>query len=47
MKRHKIKTSLLRNRELQFCTTVNFEKEHFRNEETEGVMTDNVMDFHD
>ena len=38
---------MLRNRELQFWTTVNFEIEYFLNEETEGVFTDTVMDFHD
>ena len=30
----------LRNRKLQFWTTVNFEIEYFLNEETEGVFTD-------
>ena len=36
-----------RNRELQFCTTVNFEVKYFLNEETEGVLTDTVIYFYD
>ena len=47
MKRHKTILPMLRNRELQFRTTVNFEIEYFLNEETEGVLTDTVIDFHD
>ena len=47
MKRHKTILHMLRNRELQFRITVNFEIEYFLNEETEGVLTDTVMDFHD
>ena len=31
---------MLRNRELQFWTTVNFEVEYFLNEETVDVLTD-------
>ena len=38
---------MLRNRELQFWTTVNFEVEYFLNEETEGVLTDTVIYFYD
>ena len=41
---------MLRSRELQFWTTVNFEIEYFLNEETEGALTDTddpVMEFHD
>ena len=41
-RRHKIKLPMLRTRELQFRTTVNFEVEYFLNEETEGVLTDTV-----
>ena len=33
----------LRNRELQFWTTVNFEVEYFINEETEDVLNDTVI----
>ena len=47
MKRHKIILPMLRNGELQFWTAVNFEIKYFLNEETEGVLTDTVMDFHD
>ena len=47
MKRHKIIVPMLRNRDLQFWTTVNFEIEYILNEETGGVLTDTVMDFHD
>ena len=47
MKRHKFIFPMLRNSGLQFLTTVNFEIEYFLNEETEGVLTDTVMDFHD
>ena len=36
---------MLRNRELQFWTTVNFEVEYFLNGETEGVLTDTVIYF--
>ena len=46
MKRHKIVLPMLRNRKLQFWTTVNFEIEYFLNEETEGALTDTVMDSH-
>ena len=38
---------MLRNRELQFWTTVNFEVEYFLNEETEGVLTVAVIYFYD
>ena len=47
MKRHKFILPMLRNRDLQFWTTVNFEIEYFLNEKTEGVLTDTVMDFYD
>ena len=47
MKRHKIILLMLRNRDLQFWTTVNFEIEYFLNEETESVLGDPVMNFHD
>ena len=30
-----------------FLTTVNFEKEYFLNKETDGVLTDTQMNFHD
>ena len=35
MKRHKIKLPMLRNGELKFWATVNFEVEYFLNDETE------------
>ena len=44
MKRHKIIFPMLRNRELKFWTTVNFEIEYFLNEETEGILTDTYCD---
>ena len=44
MKRHKIILPMLRNRELKFWTTVNFEIEYFLNEETEGILTDTYCD---
>ena len=44
---HKIILPMLKNRELQFWTTVNFENEYFLNEETEDVLTNTVVDFHD
>ena len=47
MKRHKIKLPMLRNEELKFWTTVNFEVEYFLNEETECVLTDTVIYFYD
>ena len=47
MKRHKIKLLMLRNVELKFWTTVNFEVEYFLNEETEGVLTDTVIYLYD
>ena len=47
MKRHRLILSMLRNRELQFWTTVNLEIEYFLNEKTKGVLTDTVIDFHD
>ena len=34
---------MLRNGELKFWTSVNFEVEYFLNEETEGVLTDTVI----
>ena len=37
---------MLRNRELQLWTTVNFEVEYFLNEGTEGVLTDAVIYFY-
>ena len=37
---------MLRNRDLSFWTPVNFEVEYFLNEETEGVLTDTVIDQH-
>ena len=40
MKRHKIILPMLRNRELRFWTTVDFEIKYFLNEETVGVLTD-------
>ena len=47
MKRHKIILHMLKNRGLQFWTTINIEIKYFLNEETEGILTDTVMDFHD
>ena len=47
MKRHKIILPMFRNSDLQFWTTVNFEIEYFLNDETEGVLTNTVMIFHD
>ena len=47
MKRYKIILPMLRNRELQFWTTVSFEIEYFLKEKTEDVLTDTVMNFHD
>ena len=38
---------MLRNRELQFWTTVNFEVKYFLNEETKGVLTDTVIYFYE
>ena len=38
---------MLRNRDLSFWTPVNFEVKYFLNEETEGVLTDNVIYFYD
>ena len=36
MKRHKSMSPMLTNRDSSFWTLVNFEVEHFLNEETEG-----------
>ena len=38
---------VLRNRKLQFWTTVNLEVEYYLNEETVGVLTDTVIYFYD
>ena len=38
---------MLRNRELQFLTTVNFEVEYFLKDETEVVLTDTVIYLYD
>ena len=46
MKRQKIKLPILRNGELKFWATVNFEVEYILNEETEGVLTDTVIYFY-
>ena len=45
MKRHKSTSPMIRNWDLSFWTTVNFEVEHFINEETEGGLTDTVIYF--
>ena len=47
MKRHKIMSPMLRNRDSQFWTLVNFEVEYFLNKETVGVLTDTVIYFYD
>ena len=47
MKRHKSIGPMLMNGELKFSTAVKFEVEYFPNEETEGVLTDNVIYFSD
>ena len=47
MKRHKSIGSMLRKGELKFWTPVNFEVEYFLNEETEGVLTDTVIELSD
>ena len=47
MKRHKIISPMLRNRDSKFWTPVNFEVEYFINEEAEGVLTDTVIYFYD
>ena len=47
MKRHKIMSSMLMNRDTEFWTPVNFEVEYFLNQETEGVLTDTVIYFYD
>ena len=49
MKRHNHKSigRMLKNGELKFWTPVNFEVEHFLNEETEDVLTDSVIYFSD
>ena len=43
MKRHKSIGPVLRDGELKFWTSVNFEVEYFLNDETEGVLTDTVI----
>ena len=47
MKRHKIMSPMLRNRDAQFWAPVNFEVEYFLNEESEGILTDIVIYFYD
>ena len=38
---------MVRNRDLFFGATVNFVIKYFLNEETEGVLADTLMNFHD
>ena len=47
MKRHKMMSPMIRNRDSKFWTPINFEVEYFLNEETEGVFTDTMIYFYD
>ena len=47
MKRRKMMSPMLRNRDSKCWTPVSFEIEYFLNEETESVLTDTVIYFFD